>query len=361
MNSVKLSQQVRSKPTTSHKESFDDHMRNHQVAWRKVHSNRLCPELGSQNGHTRPWILPSAMWEQSLWAGIQTGSANPLPDYLKRNSIQPHQGKHNLNSSWVQCSNLYFPFGAIAEGRELLAGFFREQVSPDVQTVDELHLEYEDEDVVLKPKELLGEPGGMRGSGQTSPDLAFHINDHTGLILVENKFTEHSFYRCSARTTEHSKTRPANPAPSRCLNMSSVLAGPQRQCHQCTWGRKYWDILRHVANEAALTRLNCCPAATAGYQLFRQQALAQGIADSDTYDQVFSCVALDARNDNLLNCLRTTGLPDLATDWAALFNNGSKVRFKIFTHQAWVAYVDQHGSPSLWHPWLDYVTTRYGY
>jgi hypothetical protein len=30
---------------------------------------------------------------------------NSLPDYLKKNSIQPHQGKHNLNSSWVQCAN----------------------------------------------------------------------------------------------------------------------------------------------------------------------------------------------------------------------------------------------------------------
>lgn len=336
-------------------------MRNRQFAWRTIPGNHICPDHGSQNGHTRPWILPSDKWEQSLWPGIRTGSTKPLSVYLAENHIHPHQGKHNLNSSWVQCANLYFPFGATPEGLELLASFLREHVSQEVLTVDALHLEYEEAFNNLKPEKLLGEPGGTRGSGQTSPDLAFHINGHTGLILIENKFTEHSFYRCSARTTEDSEARPGNPDPDRCKNMAAVLADHRRQCHQCLWKRKYWDILHPVANEAVLSALNCCPAATAGYQLFRQQALAQGISDSGTYSQVFSCVALDARNDTLLNCLRTTGLPDLATGWASLFNNGSSVRFKVFTHQAWGAYVAHHGSPSLWQPWLDYVTARYGY
>ena len=179
-------------------DTFDTQMRNHQVAWRNVPQNGINRELGSQNGHVRPWILPCDKWEQSLWPGIRTGSANPLPRYLDDNHIQPHQGKHNLNSSWVQCANLYFPFGVTSEGRELLS-------------------------------------------------------------------------------------------------------------------------------------------------------------------KVFSCVALDSRNDTLLNCLRTTGLPDLESGWASLFNSGSNVRFKVFTHQAWVAFVAQHGSPSFWHPWFEYVTARYGY
>lgn len=341
------------------KGSFDDQMREHQVAWRSIPGNHICHEQGSQNGLTRPWILPSSKWEQSLWPGIRTGSTNSLPDYLTRNAIQPHQGKHNLNSSWVQCSNLYFPFSATPDGRELLAAFLREHVSKDVETVDELHLEYA-ESGDLNPGPLLGETGGMRGSGQTSPDLAFHINGHTGLLLIENKLTEHSFYPCSARRTTDSETRSGNPDPSRCLNMVTVLNDPQHQCHQCTWSRKYWDLLRPVANESALTCLKCCPAAHAGYQLFRQQALAQGIANSK-YDQVYSCVALDARNDTLLNCLRTTGISDLETGWATLFNNGSKVRFKIFTHQAWVAWVKAQASSSVWQSWLDYVTVRYGF
>ena len=350
------------KPVNTCTDSFDDQMRNHQVAWRSIPGNHVCSELGSQNGLTRPWILPSDKWEQSLWPGIRTGSANSLSDYLFYIKIQPHQGKHNLNSSWVQCANLYFPFGATPEGKELLSGFLREHVSPDVQTVDELHLEYEEKDEDLKPARLLGEPGGMRGSGQTSPDLAFHVNGRTGLILIENKFTEHSFYGCSARRTTDSESRPGNPDPTRCLNLAAVLADPQSRCHQChlKWGRKYWDILRSVANTDALTRLKCCPAAHAGCQLFRQQALAQGIANSK-YDQVFSCVALDARNETLRTCLSSTGLPDLETGWSSLFNNSSKVQFKVFTHQAWVAWVKAHAAPSVWQPWLDYVTTRYGY
>lgn len=80
-------------------DSFDTQMRNHQVAWRSIPGNFVCPEHGSQNGLTRPWILPSDKWEQSLWSGIRTGSTNSLPRYLANNRIQPHQGKHNLNSS----------------------------------------------------------------------------------------------------------------------------------------------------------------------------------------------------------------------------------------------------------------------
>ncbi len=142
-------------------------MRSHQVAWRSVPDNCICPKHGTQNGLTRKWILPGAKWEQSLWPCIRAGSANPLPGYLMMNSIQPHPGKHNLNSSWVQCEEF--------------------------------------------------------------------------------------------------------------------------------------------------------------------------------------------------NCLRTTGLSDLETGWSSLFDSHSKVRFKVFTHQAWIAWVAHHGSPSVWQPWLNYVTARYGY
>ena len=123
MSLVKRFHEVEEKPRGLHRESFDDQMRDHQVVWRKGQPvTDISRELGSQNGHTRPWILPSDKWEQSLWPGIRSGTANSLPDYLKRNDIHPHQGKHNLNSSWVQCANLYFPFGATAEGRKFLTG-----------------------------------------------------------------------------------------------------------------------------------------------------------------------------------------------------------------------------------------------
>jgi len=347
------------KPVNTCNDSFDDQMRNHQVAWRSVPENGICSGNGWQNRLQYPWIIPSDKWEQSLWPGIRSGTANSLPAYLG-NEIQPHQGKHNLNSSWVLCANLYFPFGATADGRALLAGFLREQVSPDVATVDALHLEYA-EDGDLNPAALLGETGGKRGSGQTSPDLAFHVNGGRGLILIENKFTEHSFYPCSARRTTDSESRPGNPDPARCLNMAAVLADHRRQCHQCLWKRKYWDILRPAVNEQAMLALKCCPAARAGYQLFRQQALAEGIARCGKYDHVFSCVALDARNDTLLDCLAPTGIPDLATGWATLFSKEAKARFTIFKHQDWIAYVAGHANLSVWQQWLTYVRDRYGF
>lgn len=332
-------------------------MARQQVRWRSDPKNNICTESGWQNGKQYPWILPSAMWEQNLWPGIRSGTSNSLPAYLAQSKVQPHEGKHNLKSSWVLCANLYFPFRATDEGMALLAGFLREHVSPDVKAVDELHLEYA-EDGELHPSCLLGEPGGIRGSGQTSPDLAFHVNGRKGLILIENKFTEHSFYPCSARRRTDSKDRPGNPDPARCKNISAVLQDYRAQCHQCVWGRKYWDILRPVMNESAMTALKCCPAAYGGYQLFRQQALAEGIATHGPYKFVYSCVALDARNTTLLNCLKRTGISNLDSGWPTLFNG--KARFKTFTHQQWVSWVNTHGNPSIWTPWLDYVNERYG-
>lgn len=115
--------------------SFDALMRDRQIAWRNKADNVECREQGWQNGGQYPWILPSDKWEQSLWPGIRTGTSNSLPDYLAKNGIQAHQGKHNLKSSWVLCANLYFPFRETAEGRALLAGFLREHVSEDVRSM----------------------------------------------------------------------------------------------------------------------------------------------------------------------------------------------------------------------------------
>jgi hypothetical protein len=338
--------------------AFDESMETLQVQWRKSSGHVDTSVCGYQNGHQRKWILPREKWEQGLWPQIRSGTSHSLPDYMKRSGIQPHTGKHNLKSSWVLCANLYFPFGHTPDGKALLAGFLQKYVSSDIKSVDELHLEYA-EDGDLSPEKLLGESGGSRGSGQTSPDLAFHLNGRKGLILIENKLTEHSFYPCSARAITGSEERTANPASERCENMPALQADHRAQCHQCLWGRKYWDILRPVMNKPAMSALQHCPAATAGYQLFRQQALAEGIAQSGKYQLVYSCVALDDHNDTLKNCLKSTGITDLESGWSALFNG--KAHFKVFTHQQWVAWVRANGAPSLWQPWLDYVAARYGY
>lgn len=177
-----------------------------------------------------------------------------------------------------------------------------------------------------------------------------------GLILTESKLAEHSFYSCSARTLTSTKKRVANPDRRRCENALAVLDSPASQCHQVVWGRKYWEQLGSVANREAWTKLPCCPAAHAGYQLFRQQALAEGIASSGKYDLVASCVAMDERNDVLSKSLKSTGVARIE-DWSRLFHG--RARFSVFTHQQWVAWVRVHDDGA-WAEWRSWIGTRYG-
>ena len=104
--------------------------------------------------------------------------------------------------------------------------------------------------------------------------------------------------------------------------------------------------------------LRTCPAASGGYQLFRQQALAEGIAASGKYELVVSCVAMDERNEDLRTCLASTGIPDIR-QWGKLFKG--KASFAVFTHQEWVRWVAAHGDRDQWGEWLRYVDERYGF
>ncbi len=336
---------------------FDAWMTAYQVRWRENHG--IAPgENGRQNGKAYPWILPKRLWHLGLWPGIQSGRSGSVEEYLRDNDVQEHKGVHNLKSSWVQCANVYYPFRATTGGRELLAGFLRTNVLPEVQTVDDVQLEYA-EDGDLHPSALLGEVGGSRGTGQTSPDVAFLVNGKSGLILAENKLLEKCFYRCSARRRNSTDDRPGNPDPTRCLNPARVVDNPESQCHQAVWGRKYWERLLPVTNREVVAALRCCPAANGGYQLFRQQALAAGIAASGKYDVVASCVAYDARNDTLVGCLRRSGIDNFTIGWGRLFSG--KAKFATWTHQQWVAWVRANDHEGAWREWLAYVEARYGY
>ena len=336
---------------------FDEQVQTHQLAWRRKHI--ADQRNGTQNGKSRPWILPAELWEEGLWPGIRSGSDHSLPGYLAEKKVTKHRGVHNLKSSWMLCANLYFPFGS-SQGLPILAGFLRQHCSPDIEAVESVELEYA-ESSPLDPQTLLGEPeSGRRGANQTSPDVAFLVRTSKGkgLVLTENKLVEHSFYACSGR-----KPEVQNPDTKRCLDLPTLLADPQDQCWQLQWkrgarkNRKYWDLIRLSAHgRQVLTR---CPAATGGYQLFRQQALAEGIAAGGRYDLVISCVAYDSRNSALRSCLRATGVDDFATGWGALFEGTAQ--FTTFTHQAWVAWVAAHGSGRRWSEWLSYIHDRYGY
>jgi hypothetical protein len=338
---------------------FDEYLNNSQVVWRKQHiSNK---GEGFQNGMQRPWILPRQTWKEGLWPRLR----NDLDEYLANTGVQVHRGSHNLKSSWVLCANLYFPFRQ-PSGLLLLAGFLNERVSRNIKSVESVELEYA-ENPPLDPRTLLGEPtGGKRGANQTSPDVAFIVRTASGrgLVLTENKLSEHSFYPCSGR-----KKEVENPDPKRCLDWPKVLADPRSQCWQKQWeqgqrkNRRYWEHVR--LSDRGRREFTQCPAAIAGYQLFRQQALAEAIAAAETdatgprYDFVASCVAYDGRNDDLIHCLRSTGIDDFATGWGRLFDG--RALFATWTHQEWVSWVREHDSAGDWSGWLAYVETRYGY
>ena len=175
---------------------------------------------------------------------------------------------------------------------------------------------------------------------------------------MESKLAEDSFYDCSARMPQNGRRLPDNPDPDRCNHPLKILNVYANQCHQhrLAWGRMYWEHLSPIVEEKALGNLPHCPAARGGYQLFRQHALAEGIAQSGCYVPVVSAVALDMRNHALGAALRRTRIDGLK-GWEAVFQG--RARFAAFTHQEWVAWVKEHDSQGRWSDWLGYVRCRY--
>lgn len=341
--------------------SFDARVQIHQIKWRRSQGEKISQQQGVQIVRGKEvrgeWILPKESWTDGLWTEIR----DSLPLYLhppdeESPVIQRHDGSHNLKSSWILCANLYFPF-ASEEGRTLLAEFLREEVKLDVTAIQSVELEFQDDQ--YPPWSLLGEPKGQRGRHQTSPDLGITVTSsgRTGLILVENKYVEHSFYDCSGSKKEND-----NEHSDWCKSFEKIYPNWQHNCWQANWekgrrkNRKYWQYIKF--SEVAQT-LNTCPAVSAGCQLFRQQALAEALAETGKYEFVASCVAWDDRNEDLRHCLRSTGIDDFAADWGALFKG--QAIFTTWAHQDWIRFVSLHRSAS-WHSnWLDYVTGRYDY
>jgi len=145
------------------------------------------------------------------------------------------------------------------------------------------------------------------------------------------------------------------------MNLVNVYKDTANQCYQLQWAngertnRKYWDYLKFTTD--GLTTLKRCPAATAGYQLFRQQALSEALAQKGPYEFVVSCVAYDARNQTLIECLKSTGVDDYTKGWGSLFEG--KAEFATFTHQQWVDWVEDHDVQDMRRDWLTYVRQRY--
>ncbi|HSW57887.1 MAG TPA: hypothetical protein VLH15_05760 [Dehalococcoidales bacterium] len=335
-----------------------------QLNWRKK-KEILIGRNGKQNGVEKDYILPANEWLLGTWDDADFRKL--LSNYLEVDQIQANNWKHNLKSSWTQCANIFFSFRYHPHLKNMLASFLKRELDLEITSIDGVELEYAAPGK-LSPRYLLGEQGGKRGSGQTSPDVAvtFTCRDgKCGIYLIENKYTEHHFYACSAAkktlSPEH-KTQglECNPAPERCKNIKKCFDDPERNCHQVKWGRQYFPILLKSINEAAFLSLPYCPAMKDGYQLFRQHALAQGFVESGLFDYVYSGVAYDDRNHGFIGCLSELGLPDFREDWTGLFNSASKVNFHCFSHQDLLSWVMRSRSPYV-QKWGKYVTERYGY
>lgn len=335
-----------------------------QLKWRKDHISTK--EFGYKNLNKNtgeperfPHIVPYQNWEETLYNGI----SKELLEYINRpeKKIMAHDYVHNLLSSWVLCANLYFLARINQNFRAILTDFLKFCVSDKISSIEIIELEFAFPiGDPLHPNPLLGEKNGIPGQKQTSPDMAFlakTIDGNDAIILTESKYTEHHFYGCSTNPDNCETYRNPNPDFSRCMQPSKGY-DYKRICHQrSAWYRKYMNLISF--SEQADTILNNCPAATDGYQLFRQHALAEGIAHSGRFELVVSAVAYDGRNDDLIGCLKSTGINDFTIDWEKLFTG--KALFKTWKHQDWVDFVRKNQVNGEFAEWTEYLKERYGY
>lgn len=338
--------------------------RKNMEVWRDAHISTK--EYSTQKHPSEPnektyrHIIPFDNWEETLYYGIRS----ELTKYIKvpGQEISAHDGVHNLLSSWVLCANLYFLVRTNTEFKALMVDFLKLKVSDKITEITDVELEFAfPENDPLHPNPLLGETTGSRGEKQTSPDVAFlikTIEGEEGIILTESKYLEHHFYPCSTNPDiDKYKKRNLNPNFSRCMQPAKGY-DYNLICHQTNvWHKKYMNLISF--SEQAEKVLNNCPAATDGYQLFRQQALAEGVAKNGRFGLVASAVAFDGRNNDLIGCMKTTGIIDFNTDWAPLFEG--KAMFKTWTHQEWVQFVRDNQLNGEFDDWLEYLNERYGY
>jgi hypothetical protein len=336
---------------------FENSLKDYQTNWRLTHLPLIIGD-GTQNGISKPYILPNRDYLQNFFPDIRDSLFEELEGYVKSKRVKPHTGIHNLMSSWVVCANMYWPFRN-PDGFTLLASFLKEVTGLDIYEITEMDLEYEDDDNDFKPGKLLGEDdGGMRGSGQTSPDLAIKFTTKEGkigIILIESKFSEHSFYSCSG----YSKTKPGKPIndkKERCFNPSLIVDSDFKECHLTSWDRKYWDLLGREIDKEKFSLLKKCPMSSSCYQLFRQQALAKGLEKK--YDISVSAVATDSRNEELKNSSIRNGMKPFPEGWRDLFPN---LKLYWFSHNEWFNYVRGNNSNGIWNEWIEYIGVRYAY
>lgn len=336
---------------------FKQASRIQQVDWRE----QAWPEArmgGSSGDASQDHVFADDELYLNFWPGLWPDAPFSLDRYLQQTGIQAHKDRGNLLSSWTLAANLYFPFGQDPAGRQILAGFLAARVDPRIAAVECVELEFADE----PPRDqatLLGE-NGRRGANQTSPDVGIRVvldDGRVGLLLVENKFTEHDFYACSLR-----KRLPRSSKLGLCRGLRTLVQHPREVCeaHGTTCDRYWVHLAESFRAGGGPDKVQECPAAKHGYQLLRQQSLAEALAGIGHYGLVASVIAHDGDSPALMACLKDKGLPRIDRDWAGLFQGLAK--FTTFTHRDWVTWVRASASRPAWaEDWLRYVGGRYRY
>ena len=334
--------------------SFDAEMTDRQVRWRR--HNVDTAEAGVQNKVTYPWLLPRWAWQQGLWPPLRgegpavaadvPGSAPGAPAFGR---AQPQelvglggQSLLPLRSSPQTAADCW-P-GSCAATSTLGCSRWTRSSSSGPATASSAR----------------GRCSARRAA------LAAAVRPRRTSRCASTAATACCWSRTSSSSTPSTLARrasaagrsgaPATRTPRAATTCPALLADPGR-CHQASWGRQYWERLYDAIDAGAFAGLPCCPASRAGYQLLRQQALAEALAHTGRYGFVVSAVALDARNVGLARSLKSSGLPDVR-DWGRLFRG--RASFAVFTHQDWVTWVRARDPEGSWRAWAGWIAERYG-
>ncbi len=215
---------------------------------------------------------------------------------MESENIAMHSEALNLKSSQAACFNFLLPLRQdLKLATHVLRPYF-----PSMGYVTNIEFEFTcDENATT----WLGEPDtGGRGQNRTSIDAAIFYNDNNGKLsasLVEWKYTERNFGRCSA----YSNGSPEQRDVCRRLNeVEDKQAG--EKCHLTSGkrhrDRHYWDHMREAGiNLKAFDGIQGCPFQDPFYQLMRQFMLAAYLRTTGKYDFVAVVAMSFAGNTNL--------------------------------------------------------------
>ena len=320
-------------------QNFREQMEKYQIKYKKEVLG--VEEMGLWRGRQYPHILPERVWNLNLWENIR-GEAQC---YFNDNEIAWHMQKHNLLSSQVMCVNIFFP---LKQHRGILEVWLSHYFS-ELERVTKLDFEY------VGPKNYFNELGG-RGQNRTSSDLAItwqDKEDRKNMLLLEFKFTEPDFGKCSKQ---------GNTNPKRCLSSKDIVSSHKTQCYRSEVGHPYWDMVLSSNNpfkKESLTVESYCPFHYDFYQLMRNQLLAHCIQSDpeEDFNKVEFGVIYHAENEALTRMSRPfAGEYNPLKAWHNLLKNPDT--FHVFTVQEFLDDIEPNLRGDL-ENWRAYLKQRY--